>query len=357
MATPEVLRPTPANLDGATALVAQGHAVIKIENETMASVAVQRPRDEQAVITGALKELELVPEEAGKAYYSIPYKERQPDGSTKTVKVEGPSVKAAMALARRWGNCTTGARVLNEDAEGFDVEGFFIDLETNFRITRPQRVSKWFKPRAGGQQLLSVDRQLMAVQSGASKAIRNACLAALPAYLVAAYDKKARAIVGGKLDAPADKKTVDAVLAAFLKLKVTKEQLEAHVELKVEQWTGTEVADLRGLWNAINDGQTTVEEAFGAAPSDAAKNEATGPTTVTPDSLAGATVTGENQGAPAQDPKTAVLAEIETERKRIALPEAEWNSLCRGRANTTVLETADLSALRNFLTILKGIKK
>lgn len=285
-------------MSGAESLVAQGVALIRIENETMMQVAVQRPRDEAAVVKGALSELDLVPEEAQKAYYSIPYRERQQDGSVKITKVEGPSIKAAMTLARRWGNCTTGARILQEDKEGYDIEGVFIDLETNFRITRPHRTSKWYKPRGGGMQLLSVDRQLMAVQAGASKALRNAILAGLPAYLVSAYDKKARAIVGGKLDDPAEAKTIAAVLKAFSRWSVTKEQLERYAELPADKWTGTEVADLRGLYNAILDGQTTVDEVFREEkPAEAVPQQA-GSTVVTPESLLGGQASGMDGAQP-----------------------------------------------------------
>lgn len=285
---------------GAMQLVAQGHAVIKIENDSMMQVAVTRPRDEAKVLAGCLKELELVPEEAASAFYSIPYRERQSDGSVKIVNVTGPSIDAAMALARRWGNATAGGRILSQDSEGYDVEGVFIDLETNFRIARPFRVSKWYKPKGRGRaaELLSVDRQLTALQAGVSKAIRNAIVAGLPAYLVNAYDKKARTIAGGKQDAPAERKTVDAVVKAFDKWGVTQSQLEAYVEdIPVEKWTGTEVATLRGLWNAIHDKQTTVAEVW--PPVSDTGQQQTHAGAATPDSLmSGATVTGQDGQSP-----------------------------------------------------------
>lgn len=367
MATADVID---RNTGGVTDLVAQGAAIIRIENETMMQVAVQRPRDEQAVVTGALRELDLVPEEAGKAFYSIPYKERQPDGTVKIVKIEGPSIKAAMALGRRWGNCSNGARVLNEDKEGFDLEGVFIDLETNFRTTRPQRVSKWYKSRAGGAQLLSIDRQLMALQAGASKAIRNATLAGLPAYLVSAYDKKARAIVGGNLDAPADQKTVNAVLRAFEKLRVTKAQLEDYAELPTEKWTGSEVADLRGLWNAISDGQTNVEEVFGAGTTaTGTPGASTGAATVTPENLAGATVTGEDNAqhepqqppvttqedatpGPGADERAALISRIRTKLNGMAKKTLDMKLEQVGLRSVDELQTADYTVLGDLAKAL-----
>jgi len=254
--------------DDLKALVAQGAAVVKVENEMLQSVALQRPRDEQSVVEGALRELELVPDSAGKAYYSIPYKQDRPDGRTKIQNVEGPSINAAMSLARRWGNCTVGARVLHEDEGGFDVEGFFLDLETNFRVARPVRVSKFYKPRGGREaRRLTPDREVMAVQSGSSKAMRNAILAGLPSYLVDAYDRRAREIVGGNLDGLADKKDIDASLSFFAKTwGATQEQLEQYLEKPAAEWTGQDIAYLRGLVTALNDRQATPEEIFSPTP-------------------------------------------------------------------------------------------
>lgn len=246
-------------------LVAQGAKLMRMENDSMAAVAVQRPRDESEVIKKAIRELDIAPENAKAAYYSIPYKERQVDGSYKVVKVEGPSIKAAMSLARRWGNCTVASRLMNEDESGWDLEGVFVDFETNFRVSRPFRVSKVAKKRGGGTYRLDPQRELMALQAGASKAIRNATLAGLPDYLVSAYNNRAREIVGGKLDQKATPETVAAVMRTFSKIDVTQDQLERYTKLSVDLWTGNEIADLRGLWNAIQDGQVTADEAFAVA--------------------------------------------------------------------------------------------
>src|SRR5262245_1594398 len=96
--------PVPAELGGATALVAQGATMIRVENETLTAAAMQRPRDEAKAIEGALRELDLVPEEAHVAYYSIPYRDtderNQRGGKARMTYVEGPSVHAARALMR-----------------------------------------------------------------------------------------------------------------------------------------------------------------------------------------------------------------------------------------------------------------
>lgn len=287
-------------IGGAAALVAQGATLMRVENESMLAVAIQRPRDEEKVLKAALKELQLVPEEARRAYYAIPYRERQLDGSYKMVNVEGPSIKAAMALARRWGNCSVTARTLNEDATGADIAGIFVDFETNFRVERPMRVSKVQKRRAGGSYTLDPQKWLIALQASASKAARNAALNGLPAYLVAAYMKQAKTIAAGDPDSKADPKKVDRVLDAFKRYEVTLELLEKHLGAKRDEWMGDDLATLIGIGNAIKDGQMTVAEAFdlkeqaGGGPA----APATATNGVTPEAVLSGTATGQDGATP-----------------------------------------------------------
>lgn len=296
----DVMSPTSA----AENLVAQGATLMRIENDSMLAVAVQRPRNEANVLKGALNELAMVPEEAKKNYYAIPYKDRD---TGKIVTVTGPSINAAMALARRWGNCSAATRIVNEDATGFDIEGVFIDLESNFRVSKPFRVGKTAKRKGGGAYILDPQRLLMAVQAGASKASRNAILAGLPTYLVRAYDTRAREIAAGNLDAAADPKKVAGLFRAFERFKVTKEMLEAYVEMPIADWTGETLSNLIGLGNALNDGQVTLEDLF--PPKEEPARQASGPAVVTPDSLVGATVTGEDGATPGdQKPAPAAAA-------------------------------------------------
>jgi hypothetical protein len=321
MAKAEVIQPEIAG--GGTSmgsdagnLVAQGVTLMRIENESMLAVAVQRKRVPRAVLKAAVEELQIVPEEAKRAYYSIPYKEKQPDGSKKIVKVEGPSVKASMALARLWGNCSVTARSLNEDALGADLAGIFIDFETNFRVERPMRVTRVMKARNGGTWTLNPQQWLAALQAAASKAQRNATLNGLPAWLVAGYMKQARILAAGDPESKAEPKKVAGVVKAFERFKVTLAMLEKYVEAPVTEWMGDHIATLIGLGNAIADEQMTVAEAFdfeeppaAAADQGAAQAPAaTGAATVTPESLLGGTTTASDGNAPTNAAAPAAAA-------------------------------------------------
>lgn len=282
--------------ESATAsLVAQGITLVRAENESMSAIGRLHPRMEREVLQDALAELELVPEQAKEAFYSIPFKDRK--GGNKTTYVQGLSIDGATSLARRWGNCAVGGRIINEDETGVDVEGVFFDYQTNFRMAKPHRASKIAKVE---NRWISLDAQrlLMAVQSSVSKAQRNAIEAGLPPYLTKAYFEKARLLVAGNPEEKADPKKIDAVIKAFERFRVTQAMLEESVGQPRDNWYGDDVANLRGLYKALQDGGTTILEIW--PPKDATPQAAPGAVSV--ESLGGAKVTGKDDAKDATVP-------------------------------------------------------
>lgn len=260
-----------------TRLIAQGLQLIKMENDSQQMMAIQNPRDEEKLFKGALKELEMDPEFASKAYYSIPYKDKD---TGKTVFVEGPGIGAAMALARRWGNCANSGRIVDERDDYLVVQGVFLDYETNFRTLRDVTVQRKFKKKDGTTYTLAVDRLQMAIQAGISKAARNAILTSLPKALVNAYFKKAKDIAVNGLPGQKQKPVADRLADAkkkFASISVTDEMMKKYYERwkkEAEKPTDEEfLAHLIGVWNGISDEQTSVDEVFGEEKAQAAEAE------------------------------------------------------------------------------------
>lgn len=266
--TPEVTGPNSQVVE----LMEQGATVLRIENENLQAMALQRPRRIQDLTHAAIDELKAFPRFAQKAYYSIPYKDRS-TGVEKTVMVEGPSIKAANALARHWGNNSSGFRIVGGDEERVTIQGVFIDHETGMRRTAEISVSRKARKRDGTYYFLQPDRLNIAIQAGGSKAVRNAILNALPIGLVDEYFGVAKGIAarGGRPE-PAPTKSEDtAVIAeqmekslmAFETLGVERAEvadyINRHPELSDEEAVS---AHLVGLLNALEENQTTVEEVF-----------------------------------------------------------------------------------------------
>ncbi len=241
--------------------IVDGSRQLSAELRSQRELALSQPRDVKRVFGNALQELELAPEFAEDAYYSIPFK----SGGEQTL-VEGLSVKAARAIVRLWGNCALGSRLIDEDAEAITVEGIFVDFETNVYFRKVQRVPRTYIPKGTGIPTpLKSDRLNMAIQAGMGKAERNAALAGLPEPLKERYFMLAKKIAGQK---GKDTKTVaermDALFTAFAKLNVDKAKLEAYIKAKFPEGTDPDdlMGTMRGVFNAIKDGHAKADEIF-----------------------------------------------------------------------------------------------
>lgn len=245
-------------------LVSQGLAITKIENENQMQIAVQRPRNIWKVHQSVFDELTLVPEFAAKSFYSIPYK----NDMGGTTYVEGPSIKAAMGLARQWGNCSNSGRIVEDLPDRVIVEGVFIDYETGFRTLRQVSVARGYWSKQIKKVVpLREDRLNMAIQAGISKAVRNAILASLPVSLVEKYIKRSKEVASAHLGGNKEviKSVSDRLSKAkemFFKLGVS--EVQWNIYLSQAGLEGQDLVDhLIGLFSSIQDDIKTVDEVFG----------------------------------------------------------------------------------------------
>ena len=249
-------------------VVNRGEALMRFENESMQSVAVQRPRDLEQVKKDALAEVNAFPEMADRYFYSIPHRTKACSHPTTQAcptceYVEGPSINAALALQRYWGNCASTCRIDHEDEDFIHTVGIFTDYERNTRFEKPYRASKWLTKRDGKRTKLNDQRLTMAVNAAASKAQRNAVLSGIPDPLKIMLWTTAKALtVGDEPDKKLSAAQVQQVGNEFGKWNVDVELLEKKLGKKSKSWTMSDRARLLGLRNALLDGQAS-EELFG----------------------------------------------------------------------------------------------
>lgn len=246
-------------------------AGVMSEIATLRALALTQPRDIERVMKRCLAELEAFPKFAERAYYSIPYKDKKKG----TVYVEGLSIKAAMSLAREWGNGLNLGRIIGQSEERITVGGIFYDAETNVFTVRSLLVSRtYIDSRNGKTIVLRENRLKMSIAAEMSKAVRNAVLAALPESVKDTYFDAAKAIVGqlkGKTKKQKAKSFKERVLGMFDKFEselkidrkvvggfMTKE--DDFLRLKTDE---ERIARMVGIFTAIKDGQVKSDEIFG----------------------------------------------------------------------------------------------
>jgi len=248
-------------LEGSAGLVESmenGYAIVKAENDSLAMMAVQRPRDEKRALERALSELRLAPEFAAEAYYTRPVGK---DDEGKEVQATDISIGGSMALQRLWGNCASAARVVSQTENQATVQGVFVDYETGSRVSKERVASRFYKSRSGQMVRLNDERWASKINAEGSKAQRNAVCSGLPEYYRRTY--LAEAMRSAANPAGAKKEDVVAKLAkAFDGLGIPATVLEIYFQCPLKDLGDDQIAKLRGIYNGLSQGELTLEEAF-----------------------------------------------------------------------------------------------
>lgn len=265
-------------------------------NETMPAVkspTAQPPKEAQAIVTGDAHEiaweiaqrsparnllqiwkavegeLKFAPEYAEKAWYSIPYKN---SNTGKTEPVEGTGVHGATVMARHYGHCSFGGGILKDDGDKVVCRGIFKDHKTNVDSYKEVVVHKYQMSRHGKTYRLAGKHWDNAIQSGISKAMRNAILHGLPEGIKSRFFLVVKKLTLADKSKGAVTKTVEQRItdakARFIKdFKLTTEIFDDYVaELSNVETPEDLLAHLKGLYNALRSGEESTQEVFGVDP-------------------------------------------------------------------------------------------
>lgn len=236
--------------------------------DVMLDVARRSPRNLEIVLAVAKQEIAIVPELAKRCYYSIPFNDKDSDSKK---MVEGPSIKLANIVSRLFKNCVVSGRIVEDEPSRVKVEGLCYDLENNVLRTAPISVSKTYVQKGGkGLKFFPADQLNRQVQAGISKGVRNAVFNVVPTWLVDQCFQYAKHLV---LNPPAkqgvtvksiQQRIMDAKALFKKDYKVTDAEID---KLILERFDGQDdnsvLVGLIGLDTALQEKQTTVDEAFG----------------------------------------------------------------------------------------------
>jgi hypothetical protein len=203
------------------------------------------------------QQLATRPDVAEECTYALPRKDKS--GATKNI--EGPSVRFAEIVASEWGNCRAGARVVAEEKDFIVAQGAFHDLERNVAITFEvkRRITNSFGKRYSADMIGTTGN------AAASIALRNAILRGVPkAFWQKSWDESRRVTLGDA--ATLDTRRLKAI-AYLCKMGTTQDQILATLGVKtITEVTLEHLGTLKGIAQAIRDGDTTVEQAFAPVP-------------------------------------------------------------------------------------------
>jgi hypothetical protein len=223
----------------------------KSEIDQQIATAKKYPRKIVSFRNEALQLATLDEQTAAECVYALPR-----DGKT----IEGPSARFAEIINYAWGNTRAGARTISEEGDFVKAQGVFYDLEKNTAIS--YEVSRRITGKGGKR--FSADMIGTTSNAACSIALRNAILKGIPKALWNPIYMSARKVVAGDVRTLANRRA--EALKAFAIFGVTPEMIFATLDVKgVEDITIDHMVTLKGIHTAIQEGDTTPEQAFAIA--------------------------------------------------------------------------------------------
>ena len=222
--------------------------ISKAEIDVSIATAKKYPRSIAKFRQTAISMATLDPQVAASCFYKV----RRGDGF-----IEGPSVRLAEIAASAWGNIRIAARIIEEGEKYVTAQGIAHDLERNF--SGSSEVRRRIVDKMGRRY--SDDMVLMTMAASCAIARRNAILEVVPrAYITNILDKAKKVAVGSA-------KTLverrNEMIEAFSKMGIDKDKILIFTEKKsIEDIDLTDIENLIGVFTAIKDGTTTIDEQF-----------------------------------------------------------------------------------------------
>lgn len=175
--------------------------------------------------------------------------------------ISGPSVHLARIIAQQYGNIRIDTKITDTDKTHITAQATCIDLENNVGI----RVEVKRKITYNDGRRYNDDMITVTGNATASIAMRNAIFNVVPKPLIdAGYKAAQEKIIGDVSDenklVAKRKKTLDEFMKSY---GVDEKAILKALGLReVTQIKAEEIKMLVGIWQAIKDGDTTVDETF-----------------------------------------------------------------------------------------------
>jgi hypothetical protein len=246
------VKPFTGEPETAMGLIANGNALIQSKAGYHTAVRVQVPRDLDRIVKAVEREAEFA---GDNFYYSWLVKDKR---SGQKKPIIGGTVGAALAIARNWMNCAVPVDV--QELPGHWIfTATFVDLETGFSVTRTFRKSR---PRKAAGDYDNERYEDMMFQKGQSQAIRNVIFAGVPAWLKNKAISKAQEAAKSSITKDGIDQARNKAVAWLKSQKVSDEQIKAVFDKPFADFTIEDVQMLRNMCQQIQNGDTTVDEAF-----------------------------------------------------------------------------------------------
>ena len=227
-------------------------AINKSEVDMQISTAKMYPRELPRVLNQIATYATMDTETASDCFYVL-----RRNGENGGNAIEGLSVRMAEIIAGAWGNLRVQTRIIGNDGKTITAQGVCHDLETNVAVS--VEVKRRITDRNG--RTYSEDMQVVTGNAASAIAFRNAVLKVVPKAVTKKVIADVKQVALGKaIDLETGRQNC---LAMFAKIGVTSQMIFDMFSItKIEEIDKNILFELKGMYNAIKEGTTTVQEAF-----------------------------------------------------------------------------------------------
>ena len=179
--------------------------------------------------------------------------------------ISGPSIRAAEAMAQKWGNMDQGfrerSRGVGPDGVPYsEVEAFCVDLESRTSKRLQFIVRHWRDTKQGGYKLKDERDIYELCANQAQRRVRACILSQIPGDVIEAAMQQANATLHTKADTSAE--AMEKMLAAFEPFGVTKEHIEKRIQRRLDAIQPAQVVTLKRIYASLRDGMSAPSEWF-----------------------------------------------------------------------------------------------
>jgi hypothetical protein len=180
--------------------------------------------------------------------------------------ISGPSIRLAEAMAQQWGNIKTSVRELEQSQGVSVVQAIAWDLETGYQCDKVFHVPHVRHTKAGTKRLEDPRDIYELVANQAARRLRACILAVIPGDVTEAAVKQCELTLHTSADTSPE--VMAKMMAAFAQFGVTREQIEAKIQRRLDAIQPAQVVTLKKIYASLRDGMSSPSDWFGA-PGDA----------------------------------------------------------------------------------------
>lgn len=179
--------------------------------------------------------------------------------------ITGPSIRLAEVLAQNWGNLSFGMREVEQRSFAgrpgeSTVVSYCWDLETNVRDERVFQVKHVRDTRSGRTTLTDARDVYETVANQGARRLRACILAVIPGDVVEKAVEQCEATLLAKADTSPE--AVGKLVKAFEQFNVTRTQIEARIQRRIDSIRPAQIVQLRKVWASLNDGMSVWSDWF-----------------------------------------------------------------------------------------------